>query len=161
LLDERIAIGGDTRPAYASAKASAIGEFGDPAEAIKLYDALIAEKPGSPSLMNARCWVKGTRSIMLDTALKDCTSALELSSNPTPILDSRAMVWYRLGRFDDALRDLDAVLAAEPGIAQSHFLRGVVLTRLHRGADAAEELSIARQISPSVDKTNARYGIKP
>ncbi|WP_293882968.1 tetratricopeptide repeat protein, partial [Sphingomonas sp.] len=160
LLDERIAMGGDTRPAYALEKASIIGEFGDPAVAIRLFDTLIAEKPGSPSLMNARCWVKGTRSVMLDTALRDCTSALELSSDPTPILDSRAMVWYRLGRFDDSLRDLDAVLAATPGIAQSHFLRGVVLLRMHRDAEASREFLIARRITPSIQKTNERFGIK-
>ena len=132
LLDDRIALGGDTSVIYRNAKAMAIGEFGDPAEAIKLIDVLIAEKPGSPSLFNARCWLKGTRSVMLDTALKDCTSAIELSSDTVPSLDSRALIWYRLGRFEDALRDLDVVLASARGLAPSRYMRGVVLTRLHR-----------------------------
>jgi tetratricopeptide (TPR) repeat protein/transglutaminase-like putative cysteine protease len=161
LLDERIALGGDTRATYRNAKATAIGEFGDPAEAIKLIDAMIAEKPGSPSLMNARCWVKGTRSVMLDTALKDCTDAIELSSNTTASLDSRALIWYRLGRYEEALRDLDVILASAPGLAPSRYMRGVVLTRLHRDADAAKDFAVARRLTPSVDKTYARYGIKP
>lgn len=161
LLDERIALGGDDRVPFTEAKASMIGEFGDPAEAIKIYDGLIAEKPGSPSLLNARCWVKGTRAVMLDTALKDCTSAIELSSDSYAALDSRAMVWYRLGRFDDALRDLDAVLAGAPGLANSLYLRGIVLKRLHRDPDAAADLALARRLAPSVEKEYLRFGIKP
>jgi tetratricopeptide (TPR) repeat protein/transglutaminase-like putative cysteine protease len=161
LIDERIALGGDTSQAYRAAKATLVGEFGDPAEAVKLFDALISDKPGSPSLLNGRCWAKGTRSVMLDTALKDCTESIELSSSTVAALDSRAMVWYRMGRYEEALRDLDAALAQAPGEAQSRFLRAIVLERLHRDADAARELQVARRISPAVDKTYARYGIKP
>ncbi|MQI18255.1 tetratricopeptide repeat protein, partial [Escherichia coli] len=96
------------------------------------------------------CWTKGTRSVMLDTAVKDCTRAIELSEDTSGPLDSRAMVWFRLGRFEDALADLDAVLAAEPGQAASRFLRAVVLQQLRRDAEAASELKIARRITPSV-----------
>jgi tetratricopeptide (TPR) repeat protein len=161
MLDERIALGGETRARYRETKASVLGEYGDPVEAIKLYDALISERPGSPSLLNGRCWVKGIRSTMLDTALKDCTAAIELSSNTIASLDSRALVWYRMGRYDDAIRDLDAVLAESPELAQSRFMRGVVLTRLHRDADAVKDLQIARARAPTLDKTYLRYGIKP
>lgn len=160
LLDQRIALGGEMRTTFRVAKARLIGEYGDPGEAITQFNALIADKPGSPSLMNARCWTKGTRSVMLDTAVKDCTRAIELSEDTSGPLDSRAMVWFRLGRFEDALADLDAVLAAEPGQAASRFLRAVVLQQLRRDAEAASELKIARRITPSVDRHYARYGIK-
>ncbi len=160
LLDERIALGGETRSNYRSEKAGLIGEFGDAAEAIRLYDTLIAEKPGSPLLMNARCWIKGTRSVMLDTALKDCTSSIELSDNTLAALDSRAMVWFRMGRLAEAMTDLDAVLAAAPDLASSRFLRGIVLKALHRDAEAATDLALARRISPTIDRQYARYGIK-
>jgi tetratricopeptide (TPR) repeat protein len=161
LLDERIALGGDTRAGYREAKADLIGEFGDPAEAVKLYDQLIADKPGSPQLLNGRCWVKATRSVMLDTALKDCTEAIELSANSAHALDSRALVWYRLARYDEALRDLDTLLAGSPGQASSHYLRGLVLVRLHRDPEAAKEFAIARRLAPSLDRTYARFGLKP
>jgi transglutaminase-like putative cysteine protease/tetratricopeptide (TPR) repeat protein len=161
MLDERIALGGDTRVQFREAKANLIGEFGDPAEGLKLYDTLIAEKPGSPSLLNGRCWLKGTRSVMLDTALKDCTAAIELSSNTTSVLDSRALVWYRLGRDEEALRDLDAALAASPALAASRYLRGVVLNRLKREAQGKRDLAVARRLEPSVDRIYARYGVKP
>jgi tetratricopeptide (TPR) repeat protein len=161
LIDERIALGGTTKSEYQSAKANLIGEWGDAATAIKLLDGLLADKPGTPSLLNARCWIKGIRNVMLDTALKDCTSAIELSENTIPMLDSRAMVWFRMGRFDDALRDIDTVLASAPSIAQSRFLRGIVLRRLARNDEAAKELVTAQRLDASIDRTNARYGIKP
>ena len=161
LLDQRIALGGSTRNDYLEAKADLIGEFGDPKEALALYDRLVAEKPGSPSLMNGRCWTEGTRSVTLDTALKDCTKAIELSSDTAAALDSRALVWYRLGKYDDALTDLDAALAASPDQAGSRFMRAMVLSHLHRDVEAAKELAIARRLMPSVDRKYARYGIKP
>jgi tetratricopeptide (TPR) repeat protein len=162
LLDERIALGGgDTRNALRAAKAEVLGTYGDPAEAVKIWDALIAEKPGSPGLLNGRCWVKGTHSILLETALKDCTEAVELSSKTNEVLDSRAMVWYRMGRDQEALRDLDAVLAAAPGKAASRYLRAIVLTRMHREAEAAKDFALARRLSPEIDRQYARFGLGP
>ncbi|MEP9402338.1 DUF3857 domain-containing protein [Sphingomonas silueang] len=160
LLDDRIALGGETRAGYRSEKASLLGEFGDPAEALKLYDTLIAEKPGSPGLLNGRCWVKGTRSVGLDTALKDCTGAIELSDNTLAALDSRAMVWFRKGRYEEAMADLDAVLAAAPDMTSSRYLRAAVLKAMKRDAEAASDLAAARRMSPRIDVQYARYGLK-
>ena len=161
LLDQRIALGGSMRNTYRETKAGVLAEYGNVTEAIALYDSLIAEKPGSPSLMNERCWAKGTRSVMLDTALKDCTSAIELSTDTGEALDSRAMVWFRMGKYDEAMADLDATLAATPGRAESRFMRSIVLTRLKRTAEASKELAVSRRIDPSVERHYARYGIKP
>lgn len=161
LLDQRIELGGETRATYNEAKADLVGRFGDPNEALKLVETLIADKPGTPSLLNLRCWIKGTRQIELDTAAKDCTSALELSSNPYGILDSRALVSYRLGKYEDAMRDLDAVLNAVPSMAESRFMRAVVLARMDRKPESALELDIARRLRPRIELEYARYGIKP
>jgi len=159
LLDQKIALGGEARENYKLAKADMIGKFGDPLEALKQIDALIADKPGKPSLLNARCWIKGTRSVMLDGALKDCTSAIELSGDAYAPLDSRALVWLRMGRYTEALADLDAVLLAAPGQAPSRFLRAIVRAHLGQSGLAAQDLAIARRLDPSVDRTYARYGI--
>jgi transglutaminase-like putative cysteine protease/tetratricopeptide (TPR) repeat protein len=161
LLDERVAMGGETRTDYRKAKADVLGQFGDPAEAIRILDAVVEEKPGSPSLLNARCWIKATRSVMLDSALKDCTSAVELSDVTAGSLDSRAVVWFRLGRYDDALRDLDAALAQAPGQAASLFMRAVVLGKLSRSEEGRRDLAVARRLDPRIDVEYARYGIKP
>ena len=160
LLSEREAVGGEARTQYRRARADVLGEYGDAGEALKLLDTAIEEKPGSPSLLNARCWLKGTRTVAIDTALKDCTNAIELADGSVAAMDSRALVWLRLGRYDDALRDLDAVLAQEPGMAASLYLRAVVLGKLARPAESARDLALARRIYPSIDVQYARYGLK-
>lgn len=161
LLDEQIAQGGDDTPDLKTAKAGLIGEFGEPGEGIALLDALIAEKPGSPRLLNARCWLKATRRVQLDSALKDCTNALELSSNTGGTLDSRGVVFLQLGRPEDALRDFDAALLQEPRQWQTHYVRGVALSRLGRKAEADEALTIARRNYPAIDADYAKFGLKP
>ncbi|MGW8190791.1 DUF3857 domain-containing protein [Sphingomonas hankookensis] len=160
LLDERIALGGESRPFLRQMKASVLGEFGNPQEAVAFYDTLIAEKPGSPTLLNGRCWTKGTRNIMLDTALKDCTKAIELSDDTLAALDSRALVWYRMGRYSEALADLDTVLAANPDMAASRYVRAAVLKAMQRDGEAAGELALARRMNPTIDRQYARYGFK-
>ncbi len=161
MLDERIALGGKTRNDYRVAKASLIGEFGDEQLAISELDALNAEKPGSPDLLNTLCWVKATQNLQLESALKDCTSAIELSESTPAILDSRALVWMRLGRYDEALRDLDAAISQSPGMGPARFLRSIVNKRLGNVAQAASDLSIARQLFPSIERDYARLGLKP
>ena len=76
-------------------------------------------------------------------------------------IDSRAMLWFRMGRFEDALRDLDVVVAQEPEKAPSRFMRGIVLKRLGRNSDGDAELVIARRIDPHIPATYARFGITP
>jgi len=161
LVDERIDLGGETRDTYRQVKADLLGRFGDAQEALALVETMIEDKPGTPSLLNMRCWIKGTREVDLDNATRDCTSALELSSNPYPILDSRAMVSFRLGRYDDAMRDLDAVLKAVPTMAASRYLRGIVLARLDRQAESRTDLAIARRLDPGIDSDYRRFGIEP
>jgi tetratricopeptide (TPR) repeat protein/transglutaminase-like putative cysteine protease len=160
LLDERIAAGGESRASLREKKAELLGEFGDPKEGIALYDTLIAAKPGTPTLLNGRCWAKGTRNVMLDTALKDCTKAIELSDDTLQALDSRALVWYRMGRYPEALADLDTVLAADPDMANSLYLRAAVYKATQRDAEAAADLVLARRIDSTVDRQYARYGFK-
>ncbi len=160
MLAERVAEGGDNKVGYATAQADLMADGGQVDEAIALLDGMIAKSPGNPSLLNSRCWMKGTHNVALDTALKDCTKAIELSESPAAVLDSRAMVYFRMQRPDDAIADLDAALEVSPDQAASLYLRGVI--RRQKGDKTAEgELAAARMIAPRIDEVYARYGIKP
>lgn len=161
LIDDSIALGGEDKPELILAKSALIGEYGDPQEAVKLLDALLLERPGNPEVLNAICWIKGTRNFDLEGALKQCTSAIELSSNSAGILDSRAMVWLRMGRYEEALRDLDAALLQTPSLGPSRFVRAIVLAKLGRKDEAARELALARRLTPWIEKKYARFGLKP
>lgn len=161
LIDERIAAGGKARQGFVTEKAELLGEAGRAEEGVKLIDEEIRVTPGNEILLNSRCWLKGTRNLLLDSALKDCTRAIEIAENPSSIYDSRAMVYFRMGRMEEALADLDAALEVSPMQGASLYLRGVVRRRTGdiKGSDA--DLAAARLMWPRIDEDYARYGIKP
>ena len=162
LIDARLdRAGSKERPGWLMAKADVQAEAGQKDAALATLDAAITEKPGNPALLNARCWRRGTGNVALEGALKDCTKSIELSDSTSGALDSRALIYYRMGRFDDALADLNAALEADPDLSASRFMRGVVLHRTGKIAEGDKELALARLIDPQVDRDYARWGIKP
>jgi tetratricopeptide (TPR) repeat protein/transglutaminase-like putative cysteine protease len=161
LLDEKINAGGKDKITYLGSKAQILAESGAKEEAQKLLDTAITQTPGNPGLLNARCWLKGTMNIALDTALKDCTKSIELSDNSQAALDSRAMVYFRMNRFDEALADLDAVLTTNPDLAASMFMRGVINKRAGKAAQGDTDILTARTLSPMIDAKYKKYGIVP
>jgi tetratricopeptide (TPR) repeat protein len=160
IVRDKVAAGGKEKNRFLMLQAELLAENGKPMEAIAALDAAIAAKPGDPTLLNSRCWVKGTANVALDTALKDCTKAIELSEQSAGMLDSRGLVYFRLGRMEEALADFDAGLDQAPDMAASLFMRGVI--RKRTGAEGADaDLAAARMIWPRIDEDYARYGIKP
>jgi tetratricopeptide (TPR) repeat protein len=161
LLDERIDQAGKDKPNFMAAKAEILSESGDKEGAIATIDAAIVASPGNPDLLNARCWVKGTLNTMLDTALKDCTKAIELSESPQKAMDSRAMVYFRLKRFDDALADLNAALDIDPDLPASMYMRGVIRKQMGDAKAGEGDLAAARMMTPTIDHNYAKFGIVP
>lgn len=161
LLQPRIDEGGKDRFDRLGWKAEVQSLGGDYTGAIATLDGAIAEKPGDPSLLNSRCWTKGIGNQLLDTALKDCTKAIELADDPTAALDSRAMVYFRMGRPDDALDDLNAALDKDPDQAGSLYMRGVIRRKQGKTADGDRDLAMARALEPQIDREYKRFGIVP
>ena len=159
-VDARIAAGGEDRWDFMMLKANLLGRLGDRDAAITLADQVVAGNPGNAAVLNGRCWLKATLGVALDSALKDCTRSIELSEWSGAVLDSRALVYYRMNRPAEALADLDAALDAAPDQAASLFLRGVIRGR--QGLPGAkDDLATARTISPTIDTTYKRYGVVP
>lgn len=160
MIAQRIAEGGTAKVDFVGFQSELLGEAHRVDEGVAALDAVVKSNPGKPDLLNSRCWFKGTMNIALDTALKDCTRAIEIAEQPAAIYDSRAMVYYRMGRMDDALADLDAALEVAPSQGSSLYLRGVVRKQLgQKGAE--DDLAAARMMWPRIDEDYARYGIKP
>lgn len=161
LLDARIDEGGKDKTGFMLSKAEILGLSGRADDAIMTIDAAIAAKPGAPELLNSRCWLKGTMNLTLDTGLKDCTKAIALADSSEKVLDSRAMVYFRMGQMDDALSDLNAALEQDPSLSASLFMRGVIRKKQGDAKAAEVDLAAARLIRPSVDRDYARFGIAP
>lgn len=161
LVTERIEAGGREAAKYLSVKADLLARSGDAAGAIAAVDEALLAHPDSGELLNSRCWIKATLNVEIDGALKDCTRALELSTDRAAVLDSRAMVYFRLNRLEDAMNDLDAALESEPDLAASLYLRGIIHARQGKAAESRSDLALARTIAPLIDKDYGRWGIKP
>jgi tetratricopeptide (TPR) repeat protein len=161
LVQDRIDAGGKDKSDFLALKADILSKAGDKDGALATIDSAIAANPGNPTLLNNRCWIKGTLNVALDTALKDCTKSMELSDSPVSALDSRALVYFRMNRMDDALADLNAALEVAPSLAASLYMRGVIRGRGGDTAHAQADLAAARLLSPQIDEDYARWGIRP
>jgi tetratricopeptide (TPR) repeat protein len=150
----------DERISYADARATVTGLLGDTQSALSLLAEEVAGKPENSELLNADCWFRGLFDVATENAVSGCTHAVERADNPMAALDSRAMVQFRLGNYDAALADLDAVLKLAPAVPNSRYLRGVV--RLRKGDQAGrEDIETALRMSPQLAEFYARHGVAP
>ena len=93
--------------------------------------------------LNERCWLRATSNRDLRQALDDCNEALDLrtdsqeefgtliraSEDAPDVLDSRALVYLRLGKLEDAIHDYDSALHTDPGMPTSLYGRGLAKLR--------------------------------
>ena len=161
MVEERIQAGGKEASDYMITKAELLGRSGAKDAALATTDAAITADPANATLLNMRCWLKGTLEVQIDSALADCTRSIELNGDRAAALDSRAMVYFRQGRLNEAMADLNSVLANSPDLAASLYLRGVILGQQGKTAEARDALASARLISPLIDQDYGRWGIKP
>ena len=134
-------------------------QLGRKEEGLQRLDALLAERPNDPDMLNAKCWYQATWNYRSEDLARVCTEAVEKAVFSPPVLDSRAMGYYRLGRLQDALKDLEAALAINPEQTPTLFMRGIVRRELgDRDGDKDIREALARQ--PSLARTYARFGIE-
>ena len=159
-LLEPLDLSGDDRINLALARSELLGEAGQLDQGWATLEDIALDRPGDGIVLNAQCWYMGLWQYRLDSAEAVCDQAVEALGYSASVLDSRAMMHYRLGNTDKALRDLDAALASEPGQGASLFLRGVI--RSKQGDKAgARDIAQARRLYRNFDRQYARYGIRP
>jgi tetratricopeptide (TPR) repeat protein len=91
-------------------------------------------------------------------ALESCDqAAIAGPAGPASLLLLRAAALKRLGRVDDALRDLDRALELQPGLAKVRRERGRLLVEQHRHEEALRDLDEAVHLAPQdVDSRTLR-----
>jgi tetratricopeptide (TPR) repeat protein len=159
-IEEHLANADEDKPDWLMIKAQLLARAADAEGALAAIDAAIAIKSANAALFNERCWIKGTLAVQLDSAVQDCTRAIELTEDSSAELDSRAMVYFRLNRLDDALADLNAALDRNPASSGSLYLRAVVERKIGKARDADVDAANARRLAPRIDEDYARWKIK-
>jgi tetratricopeptide (TPR) repeat protein len=132
--------------------------------ALVQFDQWIAaheHEPSVPHARNQRCWARALLGRELEKALEDCEAAVWSRPENAPYLDSRGVVYLRLGELDKALADFDAALRLRPRLAWSLYGRGIV--RLRKGAIEAgnSDIAAAKALQPSIEDDAKRYAIIP
>ena len=142
-------------------KAEIMARSGKSTDALALINKANLSKPGNTTLLNGRCWVKALANVELDTALKDCTKAIELTDSPSIMLDSRGLVYLRMQRYEEAIADVDAALRLRPNLATSLFVRGVARSFSGAAVLGQQDIADALTIQPSIEADYSRLGVKP
>jgi tetratricopeptide (TPR) repeat protein len=133
---------------------------GDYDRAISDYSEAIRLSPESPAPYASRCWTRGAANRQLSDALADCNKSLSLRPGDAETLDSRGFVYFRLGRFDEAITDFDAALAKNPELAQSLFIRGLAKSKKGDNAGGDADIAAAKKIDPAILERNAKRGVQ-
>ncbi len=128
--------------------------------AIADYSEAIRIEPKFAWAFNDRCYARAIAGRELQEALADCNEALRLIPNDTHTFDSRGFVYLRLGEFDKAITDYNAVLKFNPQQAGSLYGRGLAKQKKGDNAGGEADIMAAKAIRADIVEEFARYGIK-
>lgn len=135
------------------------GYAGRADESFERLDDMLVDRPDEVTLLNSKCWVAAIWSQVAEPTGEACDRAVSLSSHSAAMLDSRALHYYRQGKIDAALADIDSALSKEPEMNTTLYLRGVI--KLERGdKTGADDIRSATRIDPKVAQRFEAFGIK-
>ena len=75
-------------------------------------------------------------------------------------MDSRGLVYLKLGQLDNAIADYDAALRLDAKLAGSLHGRGMARLKKGDAAGGNADITAAKAINPDVAKDFARYGVQ-
>lgn len=155
---DAIDVSGDDKASLTQVFAEIAGPTRRGDEAWQKLEEALADRPGDDLLLNSQCWFMGTWNYRIEESEQLCDKAVRAGGYSAAALDSRALVFHRLGRQDEALQDLDAALRKQPEQAASRYLRGII--RVARGeAEGKRDIEEALRLAPDIAARYQRYGI--
>ena len=140
-------------------RATARNRKGDRVGSLSDYTKAIGFIPENWMAWDGRCWVRAIIGHDLEGALADCEKAMQLHPDAANTLNTRGFIFYRQGRFEDAIGSYDASIARDPKVASSYYMRGLARGKLNQ--DASGDLAKALSMEPSIRERYAEYGIDP
>lgn len=146
---------------YGRAEAySALGQYAsavqDLGQAIRLRPDLVYRGFLQIRLCRARAlWGQ-----QLDLALQDCSALLQ-SGSDSYILATRGLIYFRMEKFADAIRDCSAALATNAKSVDALYVRGRARLKTGDTVGGESDIAAAKAINPNIVEIYAGYGVKP
>lgn len=150
---------GDEHTAVVQIRSDVLAYAGKGADGLKEIDALIEERPGDTSLLNASCWYRARFRIGTGGLMEVCNQAVERASNASAVLDSRAMAGIASGNLAAALADAEAALKIAPGQVSTQYVRAWIVNAMGK-PESKTDLAYFRKVMPGLVQEYARYGLK-
>lgn len=156
------------------------GRLGDYSEGIDQINQWLSHHPlkgDQADGLNSLCWLRATGNRDLLQALDECNRALSLkphvdaetgtliartvASDDPDILDSRGLVYLRLGRLEDAFHDYDSALQINPRIPTALYGRGLTELRAGETSQGQSDLAAAEKLDSGIAQRFATIGLAP
>jgi tetratricopeptide (TPR) repeat protein len=113
-------------------------------EEVRLYRAVLLHQPHNPVVLNNLAWALSEGLNQPSEALEKIDELINRAGRHTENLDTRGVILLRMGRTDLAIKDLEAVVQAEPtGLHFYHLAQAY--QKAGRDAEFRKALEQARQ----------------
>ncbi len=124
------------------------------------YDAALLLQPDDVATLINACRARAIANVRLDAALADCQRAIQRDGFNASAHNVRGLVYYRMGRYGDALKDYEMSLHARPNHAGTLFMRGMTKIKLGKTEDGEADIDDAKRLDMRIEMQLAAYGIR-
>jgi tetratricopeptide (TPR) repeat protein len=132
----------------------------DYARAIADFSEVIRLTPKPALALRDRCYVRAISGRELQQGLEDCDEALRMLKNDVIARERRALINLRMGHFDKAIADYNAVLKVQAASAGALYGRGVARKKKGEEMRGDADIAEARQIRPDIVEALIGFGVK-
>jgi tetratricopeptide (TPR) repeat protein len=134
-------------------------------EAADMNRRVIQADPNNVIAMNNLAWLLCEDQKKYSEALQLADKGLRIAPDYRDLIDTRGVIYYRMGSYQEAVRDLNRCIelcsasAGAPLLAQSHFHLGRVYLQMGRKTEALQQISRALELQGKLDQQDRSGGL--